>query len=147
MKTDDVTEKEVMAVLNKFAEFYSKKDIEGLMSLFSPNTDNVLFGIEPDEKRIGLDKIKLHFELDWTEFEAASVDFNWIHISSAGTVAWIAADLHFKIIVAGLNLIFPCFLTMVLEKNGDKWFIVHTHYSIPVAELPDSDARKHSTQL
>jgi ketosteroid isomerase-like protein len=147
MKADDVTEKEVMAILNTFNELYSKQDLEGLLSLFSQKADPILFGIEPDEKRIGLDNIKLHFKLDWTEFEFASVDYTWSYVSSIGNVAWVASDLHMKIIEKGLSLVFPCFFTMILEKQEGKWSIVHMHYSIPFAELPYSDAKKHSSQL
>lgn len=147
MKADKVTEKEVMAVLNKFAESYSKRDLEGLMSLIASDADGVLIGIGSDEKRVGLDEMKIQFEHDWSEFEAASIIFNRVSISAAGAVAWVAADTLFKMTIEGQDLIFPCYHTNVLEKRGDKWFIVQTHYSVPFEERPHSDAKQHLSQL
>jgi hypothetical protein len=51
MKADDTTEKEVIAVLNKFSETYSNHDSNGLLSLIAPDNDVVVYGLEPDEKR------------------------------------------------------------------------------------------------
>jgi hypothetical protein len=136
MKTDSLTEKEVMVVLYKFAEFYAKRDLEGLISLIDPESNVVLFGMGPNEKRIGLDEIRIQFESDWSDFETASIEFNWISISSVSEMAWLAADSLFRMTVDGHNLIFPCYLTMVLAMNKGKWFIVHMHYSAPAIELP-----------
>jgi hypothetical protein len=58
MKADDVTEREVMDVLIKFADCYSKRDIEGLMSLIASDPDVVLFSLDAEGKHIGLDEIK-----------------------------------------------------------------------------------------
>jgi hypothetical protein len=137
MKTDILTEKEVMAVLFKFADFYSKRDLEGLISLIDPDSNVVLFGMGPNEKRIGLDEIRIQFKSDWSDFEAASIEFNWVSISATNEMVWLAADSHFKMTVDGHNLIFPCYLTLVLAMNKGKWFIVHMHYSAPAIELPN----------
>jgi hypothetical protein len=59
MKADNVTEKEIMGVLNEFAEYYSKKDSKSIMSLFAPDNDVVVYSTEPDEKWVGSDKVKI----------------------------------------------------------------------------------------
>jgi ketosteroid isomerase-like protein len=147
MKADSLTEIEVMDVLNKFADFYARRDMDCLISLIATDSDVVLFGMGPDEKRIGLNEMKIQFESDWSEFEAASIRFNWISISAVGDAAWVAADTLFKMTVEGNNLLFPCFLTMVLAKNRGNWFIVHVHYSAPAIELPHFDAMQQLCQL
>lgn len=60
MKTDNATETEIMAVLKKFAEYYTKRDMEGVISLIAPGPDVVLYGTEADGKRIGLEGIWTH---------------------------------------------------------------------------------------
>lgn len=131
MKADIETEKEVMTVINKFIETYSKRDIEGLASLVAPDPDVCLFDIEPDEKRIGLNAIETQLTRDWSQYEASSYEVNWINVSAAGIVAWIASEVLFKVKSKGHNLIFPCCATAVLEKRGDKWLIMQGHFSIP----------------
>jgi ketosteroid isomerase-like protein len=147
MKADDVTEKEVMDVLSKFADCYSKRDIEGLMSLIASDPDVVLFSLDAEGKHIGLDEIKTQFESEWSQFEAASIEFNWTSISAAGTVAWVSANYLYKMTIKGHNIIFTCSVTIILEKRGDRWIMVHGHYSVPVVEQPHSDVEQCLSQL
>jgi hypothetical protein len=58
VKADNSTEKEVMAVLKKFTENFNTRDMGGVISLFAPDPDVILFGTEADEKRIRLEGIK-----------------------------------------------------------------------------------------
>jgi ketosteroid isomerase-like protein len=131
MKADAVTEKEVTDVLNKFIETYSKRNLEGLMSLVAPDPDACLIDIEPDEKRVGLDAIKSQLARDWSQYEASTYEINWISISAAGAVAWIASEVLFKVKTKGHSLVFPCCATAVFEKRGGKWLIMQGHFSIP----------------
>lgn len=136
MKADDVTEKEVLAVLNKFAELYLMHDMINLMSLFAPDNDVVVYGSEPDEKRVGLDEIKMVVDRDWSEHGNTSLEFNWISISSAGSLAWVAIDAFFKVNTNGQKMIYSSRITSVLEKREGKWLIVQGHFSYP-------DIRRH----
>jgi ketosteroid isomerase-like protein len=92
MKANAKTEAAVMAVLNKFMKTYQKRDIEGLMSLFPPDDDQIMFGTGADEKRIGRDQIRFQAERDWSQTEALAFNFNWHQVSAAGPVAWVAAE-------------------------------------------------------
>ncbi|MFQ6025906.1 MAG: nuclear transport factor 2 family protein [Dehalococcoidia bacterium] len=67
MKADTTTETEVMATLNNWADSYSKRDIDALMSFLSPNADLVLYGIGADEKRIGPGELKIQVQRDWAQ--------------------------------------------------------------------------------
>jgi ketosteroid isomerase-like protein len=131
MKADTETEKEIIAVLEKFSETYSNHDINGLLSLIAPDPDVVVYGLEPDEKRIGLDGIKSQLERDWSQKEDAFFEFNKISVSAAGTVAWVAIDAFIKVKADGQSLIIPSFITGVLEKRGDDWLIIQGHFSVP----------------
>jgi ketosteroid isomerase-like protein len=120
-----------MAVMRQFAENYASRDMTGVLSHFAPDNDLVLYATEADEKRIGLEGIKLQLERDWSRTEALSIEYNWTSISSAGDIAWAATDTIFKAKVQGHDLIFPFRCTMVFEKRCNKWLIVHGHFSFP----------------
>jgi len=131
MKADSVTEKAVNAVLDKFAESYARRDLKSAMSLIAPDADVIIYGTGADEKRIGQEAIKTQFERDWAQIEDPGLEYNWISISAAGNVAWVAIDAVLKAKVDGQNLKFHSRITMVLEKRGDRWLIVQGHFSFP----------------
>ena len=131
MKADSVTEKAVNAVLDKFAESYARRDLKSAMSLIAPDADVIIYGTGADEKRIGQEAIKTQFERDWAQIEDPGLEYNWISISAAGNVAWVAIDAVLKAKVDGQNLKFQSRITMVLEKRGDRWLIVQGHFSFP----------------
>jgi ketosteroid isomerase-like protein len=130
MRADGEIEKEVMAVINKFIETYSKRDMEGIMSLVASDPDVCVFDTEPG-KSVGLNAIEALLAGDWSQYEASSYEINWINISAAGVVAWLASEVHFKVKSKGHNIILPCSVTAVLEKKEDKWLIMQGHFSTP----------------
>ena len=131
MKADDITKKEVMAVICKFVEAYSKRDINNLLSIIAIDEDITVFGLEPDEKCIGIDKIKSQLERDWYQTNISSIEFTWISISSAGLLAWVASEALMKIKANGTSVILPSRITSVLEKRDGKWLVVQAHFSVP----------------
>ncbi len=131
VKADDVTEKEIMVIVNKFIETYSKRDIEGIMSLVAPDPDVCLLDSEPGQRSVGLNAIEAYLNDDWSQYEASSYEFNWINISAAGPVAWIASEVHFIVKSGGQSIIIPSYVTAVFEKKEDKWLMMQGHFSIP----------------
>jgi ketosteroid isomerase-like protein len=131
MKADSVTEKEVKAVLDKFAESYARRDLKSAMSLIAPDADVVIYGTGADEKRVGPEEIKAQFERDWSQIEDPGLEYSWISISAAGNVAWVATDAVLKAKIEGKNMKFTSRITKVLEKRGDRWLIVQGHFSFP----------------
>jgi uncharacterized protein (TIGR02246 family) len=133
MKADAKTEAEVKAVLTSLTDSYQKRDMEGLMACFAPDSDAVFYGTGADEKRIGPAEIRIQARRDWDQTEAISMAFDWISVSAAGPVAWAAADGAFKIRAGGQAFTMPARATFVLEKRDGKWLIVLGHYSAPAA--------------
>lgn len=131
MKANYATEKAIMAVLEEFAESYAKQDLKTIMSLVSTDDDIIMYGTNADEKRIGFKEIKAQFERDWSQIEEPAFEYKWISISASGNVSWAAIDAVFKAKLSGQNLNFPLRVTKILEKKGDKWLIVHAHFSFP----------------
>ena len=131
MKADSMIEKAVKTILDKFAESYARCDLKSAMSLIAPDADVVIYGTGAEEKRIGPEEIKTQFERDWAQIEEPALEYKWISISAAGNVAWAAIDAVFKGNVDGHNLKFQSRITKVLEKRGDRWFIVQGDFSFP----------------
>ena len=131
IKADRKTEAEVVAALNKLSEGYTRRDMNGLLALLAPDPDVFIFGTGADERRVGLAEIRAQFERDWSQSEAASFQWGRHSVSAAGPVAWVAADVTFKIKVAGEEVTLPGRMTGVLEKRGDRWLIAQAHFSLP----------------
>jgi ketosteroid isomerase-like protein len=140
MKANDQIHAAVKDVLHRFAENYAKRDIEGLLALFAPDSDVVMYGTGADEKRVGLPEIRSQLERDWSQSDAASITFDWASVSAAGSVAWLAADIAFKANVGGQELTLAGRLTNVLENRAGKWLIVQGHFSLPAAEQAEGES-------
>lgn len=140
MKASAATEAAVTTVLNKLAEGYARRDLEGILSLLASDRDAVMFGTGADEKRIGLAEIKAQVQRDWSQAEATSLTYGWTSVSAAGSVAWVAADIMFDVKAGGEELSFPGRLTMVLEQRGEQWLIVQSHFSQPAASQEEGES-------
>jgi ketosteroid isomerase-like protein len=140
MKANGKTESQVLAVLDKFLETYQKRDIEGLMGLFAPDDDQIMFGTGADEKRIGRDQIKFQAERDWSQTEALAFNLTWRQVSAAGPVAWVAAEGLGQGKVGGQKIEFPLRMTAVLEQRGDQWLLVQSHVSLPSPVQEEGDS-------
>ena len=141
MKSDARTEAGVMAVMNQYNESYAKRDVEGVLSLFAPDTDIVTIGTGADERRIGRQELKTQLERDFAQSEAASIEFLWHSVSAAGLVAWLAADCiaHVKM-TDGQEIKLTARLTAVLEKRQGQWLILQLHTSVPMAGQTDGQS-------
>ena len=140
MKADAQTEAAVKAVLDSFAENYAKRDLEGVMALFAPDSDVVMYGTGADEKRVGPAEIRAQVERDWSQSEATSITYGWVSVSSAGSAAWLAPDISFKAKVGGEELTLEGRLTNVLENRGGKWLMVQGHFSLPAAAQSEGES-------
>jgi len=133
MKADLVTETEVKGVLQAFADAYGKRQLTPLLQCIASDADVLLYGTGADEKRVGLEQIRAQVERDWAQTETIAMEFASMAVSSAGPVAWAAADGAFLFRVDGQEKVLPARASFVLEKRAGNWLIVHAHFSSPVA--------------
>jgi len=129
MKADAKTEKEVMAVWNKFLKAYAARDMDSILATISSDRFVVALGTGPDERRVGPDEMKAQIQRDWAQSEAATVETTWSLVSAAGSVAWIACQVIMKAKISGKKVNFPGRFSAVLQKQGDKWLLMQTHFS------------------
>lgn len=140
MKADAMTETAVKTVLDKVTEGYAKRDLALLLSAFAPDPDVVMYGTDADEKRIGKAGVQAQAERDWSQTESAAVIYEWISVSAAGSVAWVATDASFNLKADGQEMTLPARITYVLEKRADDWLIVQAHFSFPAAGQSEGEA-------
>lgn len=140
MKADEATEAAVRSVLDSFAEGYEKRDMEGVLSLFAPDTDVVMFGTGADEKRVGLAEIRRQVERDWSQSDAITLTYGWTSVSAAGSIAWLAADVAFNATIGEQELTLEGRSTLVLENRYGKWLIVQGHFSLPASEQAEGES-------
>jgi len=131
MKAPKNIESAVQSVLIQFSEAYANRDASLLRATFAGDSDVVLYGTGADEKRVGLVEIQQQAERDWSQSDEASMAYGWMSVSSAGPVAWVAADVTFNLKVGGQALSLPARLTAVLEMRAEQWLIVQAHFSFP----------------
>jgi uncharacterized protein (TIGR02246 family) len=140
MKADTKTEAAVMAVMQKLFEAFEKKDLNMGLALFAPDPDVVFIGTGGDEKCIGLAEIKAEFERAFAQSKQTSIQLGWHSVSSAGQVAWVAADAVIRAKVSGQEISFPVRFTTVMEQRGDKWLVVQSHDSLPAAGQKEGES-------
>jgi ketosteroid isomerase-like protein len=140
MKAAAKTEAEVMDVVRLCFEAFARRDLDGFSSFFAPDPNIVLIGTGRDEKCIGLAEIKAIIGRSFTQFEDANFEFGWRSVSVADSVAWLAADVILNVKTSSRELCEPLRLTGVMEKRGDRWFIVQVHDSLPAAGQKEGEA-------
>lgn len=121
MKANKEIEAGVMATLNNFIKTYEQRDMKGVLAFLVPDPDVIVIGTGADEKRIGLDEIKLQIERDWFQSGVTTIEILTHMISAAGKVAWITADIIFHVKATDKRYICHPGSQMYLrsvEKNG-----------------------------
>lgn len=133
MKAEPKIVAEAISVLNRFADAYSRRDKEGLLSLFVSDPDVLLLGTGPDEKCMGLKEIEAQAERDWAQSESLVLDFTWHSVSAKGAVAWVATEGVARIVTVEGEVTLPLRWTVVLEERDGRWLIAQSHASLPIS--------------
>jgi uncharacterized protein (TIGR02246 family) len=131
MKADSATEKEVTELMQRMADAYKNRDMEAIIGIFAADDDAVMYGTGADEKRVGPKQIRAQVERDWAQSDSTEMSFDWVSISAAGPVAWVASDVTINVSAGGEKFTVPARTTFVLEKRDGEWVIAQSHLSIP----------------
>ena len=134
MQATQKTGAEIQSVLDKFCEGYGKKDIDALLSLFDSDPDVLVIGTGEDEKRTGLEEIRIQFERDFFQSERLTVDFENVAISQQDSVCWVAGDTNVYFTAEEKALHVFLRFTAVLTQRDGKWLFVQTHFSVPFSD-------------
>jgi ketosteroid isomerase-like protein len=133
------SEYEVGALLESRVEASRAKDIDRLMSLYSP--DIIYFDVVPPLQFIGPDAVRRNFVRWFNEYEGPiGLETDHLKIAVSGDVAF-AHMLHLDTgtmrsdggpteQTPGRTLWLRS--TVCCQRSGGKWLITHEHISLPV---------------
>jgi ketosteroid isomerase-like protein len=125
------TESEIRTLLERWSEAAGAKDIDRLMSLYSP--DIVYFDVVPPLQYAGSAAVRANF-LRWFDgFESSigqGIGDSQILVSGEVAVAYmlIRASGTRK---DGREVSYWVRATVCCKRSGDKWLITHEHISLP----------------
>jgi ketosteroid isomerase-like protein len=137
------TESEVRALLDRRSEAVWTKDIDRLMSFYSP--DIVYFDIVPGLQYTGSAALRPRF-LEWFGGFKGSIgqEIRDLHILASGDVAvaymLIRASGALK---AGPEVGYWVRATSAFKRSNHSWLVTHEHVSVPV----DFESRSPVTEL
>lgn len=140
MRADAQTEAAVANAFKRLWDAYAARDGGALLSMFVPDPDVVLYGTGADEKRVGLAQIKMRFERDWSQSEAASLTFDWHAVSAVDGLALVAADGAVHAEVQGEDVTMPVRVTTVYAQRENKWLVAQMHVSMPAGEQAEGES-------
>jgi hypothetical protein len=119
---------EVLLALAELRSAVSERRIEGAMSLFAPDADATLIGSSDGEVARG--PIELRGMLEELFAAPATVSWEWdeVHISAAGGVAWLSLEGMLLLDGAPDR---PYRISGVLEQRSGRWLWTLFHGSEP----------------
>ncbi len=133
MNADADTETAVLGMLSKWSGSFTKRDLGGVLGLFSRDADVSMFGSWDWEVAVGPDALRALYTRLFALDESISWEWKTHRVSSSGTVAWLFATgfVHAR---KGEKVSSGAYrLTAVFEKRDGTWTWVQFHGSEPVA--------------
>jgi ketosteroid isomerase-like protein len=131
MNADAKTKAEVLQTMREMWKAYGRLDADGVLAVYAPDPDIVVFGSGADEVYIGPKQAKRGLKRDFAQVRSVKVRLSKVRISAAGKAAWLASNCLFTVHVAGCDIDMAGRLTAVLEKRKGRWLIVQSHFAMP----------------
>ncbi|MEZ4667284.1 MAG: nuclear transport factor 2 family protein [Anaerolineae bacterium] len=132
-------EGQIIGVMNEFLNVWASRDMDALMSYWSPNA--TLYGTGMDEKRVGKDEVQLQIERDFAQSEEFSCTLDWNQVGTNGNVAWIASDVTLMVKVPGAHeMSVPARLSTVMQNYDGRWLFEHFHLSVAAAGQDEGES-------
>jgi ketosteroid isomerase-like protein len=126
------TEGEIKAAIDQLHKAYKNKDLKGVMAMYAKGSSTLVIGSGKEEKAAGYEAIKKVYEKDFALWIMnTAMDYKIYALSSAGRVAWLAADLSATFLTRDGVLDVAGRFTAVMKKTGKSWQFVQTHFSFP----------------
>jgi uncharacterized protein (TIGR02246 family) len=124
----------IRAMYDRYLVALRAKDIDGILSLYLPNENLVVFDAVPPRQYVGAKAFRKDYEGFFAAFPGPNTGrFDQLRVSAAGTMAYAHSIGTFVLTDKGGRKATWVFrLTDVFRKLDGKWLIVHEHVSWPV---------------
>jgi ketosteroid isomerase-like protein len=117
------------AAMDRYAQAYSEKDLEGVLATTAE--DFFGYGSGPDEEVHGKEQLRAQIERDFAQCDRVSMEIGPGHVSGKGEVAWYAGNCTVVAAVGGQEMRLEGRITAVLKKERDRWLIAMIHFAMP----------------
>ncbi|UCE18077.1 MAG: nuclear transport factor 2 family protein [Gemmatimonadota bacterium] len=127
---------EIKVVLDRYYIAQQKEDMTALSALFAQDVDLVVFGIGVEERLVGWEAVQGMFQRQMDSVEGLQTHpaDQVTKISKGGKAAWVSSLNHVRGTIGTQTVEMDYRTTIVLEKRGKKWLIVHVHNSLQTGQ-------------
>lgn len=119
----------VIGMMDRYAEMYSAKNLQGLLDLCAPGICG--YGSGVDEVVQGIASMKVQTKRDFAQADSIRVQFKVSDVDGDMPVAWVMAGCTFNVVVHGTPLCMEGRMTAVLRNTGSRWLFEMIHFSVP----------------
>lgn len=133
MRADSKLHKEIKSIVERWFSAYSNRDLKEAMALVASDPDVAFIGPGRGEKHVGHHAIRAALKKEFLQTDSILISLPWLQVSTAWPVAWVAADCRCQAVIRGQKIKFEARQTFVLESRNERWFIMHSHFSLPAA--------------
>jgi ketosteroid isomerase-like protein len=122
----------IRTLLERLNQGFARQDVQQVLSLFAPAPETMFIGSEAEEVAAGPAQLQNLLEALFTRPEIYHWRWGQPHINITGQTAWLVTEA--VLLVEGPQpLELPYRITLVLQRCGASWRIMHYHGSEPIA--------------
>jgi ketosteroid isomerase-like protein len=128
----------VKEVLRRFARAYERKDLPAMRELFAQDGGLVFYGTQANLHFVGWDAVEGSLRRQFAVLEAISLRYRDMHVRllAGGGAACVATLLDYDATLSGAPLLAAGIrVTCSLDRAGDRFQIVHMHWSLARPEV------------
>ena len=118
-------------LLERLNQGFARQDVQQVLDLFAPGPEIVYLGSEAGETAVGPTQLRTLLQALFARPETYQWRWGQLHVSVMGQFAWLTTEATLQV-EGQERLELPYRITLVLQRRGDGWLVVHYHGSEPV---------------
>ena len=122
----------ILNLLERLNQGFARRDVSQVLDLFTPDPDIVFIGSEAGETATGPTQLRTLLEALFARPETYQWRWGQLHVRVIGQVAWLTTEATLRV-QGRERLELPYRITLVLQRRGNAWLIIHYHGSEPAA--------------
>ena len=122
----------ILNLLERLNQGFARRDVSQVLDLFTPDPEIVFIGSEAGETATGPTQLRTLLEALFARPETYQWRWGQLHVRVIGQVAWLTTEATLRV-QGRERLELPYRITLVLQRRGGRWLVIHYHGSEPVA--------------
>jgi ketosteroid isomerase-like protein len=125
------TRADIGELLSKHDEAMNQHNLDGVVAMYAPGPKTLMLGTGPGEKFQGPAEIKAAYAEMFKDYDKGTLKHTcyWKDGRGSGNVVWGGAMCKLSDSKGGKNREYELNVSVVAEKQGEKWLFVLIHYS------------------